>query len=141
LFERSTIFDVNPSATAPYQVPALQQLNRKIHSRPAHAEHLPEEFLRQGQGTQRGLYRVQANRSHCSALADLERSIAFYERHFGFKNYAQQTVTGGPRIAYLKLGDTVLELTHRSEGAMIGFHFYRKRAARGELAPGRLPWS
>jgi hypothetical protein len=38
------------------------------------------------------------------------QSIAFYERHFGFKNYAQQTVTGGPRIAYLKLGDTVLEM-------------------------------
>ena len=32
-------------------------------------------------------------------------------------------MTGGPRIAYLKLGDTVLELTHRSEGAMTGFHF------------------
>ena len=34
-----------------------------------------------------------------------------------------QAVTGGPRIAYLKLGDTVLELTHRSEGSMTGFHF------------------
>ena len=56
-------------------------------------------------------------------VADLEQSIAFYERHFGFKNYAQQTVTGGPRIAYLKLGDTVLELTHHSEEAMTGFHF------------------
>jgi lactoylglutathione lyase len=56
-------------------------------------------------------------------VADLERSVAFYERHFGFQNYAQQTVTGGPRIAYLKLGDTVLEFTHRSEGAMTGFHF------------------
>jgi lactoylglutathione lyase len=57
-------------------------------------------------------------------VADLERSVAFYERHFGFRNYAQQTVPGGgPRIAYLKLGDTVLELTHRSEGAMTGFHF------------------
>lgn len=49
--------------------------------------------------------------------------MAFYERHFGFNNYAQQTVPGGLRIAYLKLGDTVLELTHRSEGAMTGFHF------------------
>ena len=47
-------------------------------------------------------------------VADLERSVAFYEHHFGFRNYSQQTVTGGPRIAYLKLGDTVLELTHRS---------------------------
>jgi lactoylglutathione lyase len=56
-------------------------------------------------------------------VADLERSVAFYERHFGFKNYFEQSVPAGPRIAYLKLGDTVLELTHRSEGAMTGFHF------------------
>jgi lactoylglutathione lyase len=56
-------------------------------------------------------------------VADLDRSIAFYETHFGFENYFVQTVTGGPRIAYLKLGDTVLELTHRSDGSMTGFHF------------------
>jgi len=73
-------------------------------------------------------------------VADLERSTAFYERHFGFKNYAQQTATGGPRIAYLKLGDTVLELTHRSEGAMTGFHFCLETDNfDAELAPGRLP--
>jgi lactoylglutathione lyase len=59
-------------------------------------------------------------------VADLERSVAFYERHFGFKNYFEQSVPAGPRIAYLKLGDTVLELTHRSEGAMTGFHFCRE---------------
>jgi len=35
----------------------------------------------------------------------------------------RQAVPNGPRIAYLKLGDTVLELTHRSDGAMSGFHF------------------
>ena len=29
----------------------------------------------------------------------------------------------GLQIAYLKLGDTVLELTHKSDGAMSGFHF------------------
>jgi len=56
-------------------------------------------------------------------VADLTRSIAFYERHFGFKNYFQHAVAGGMQIAYLKLGDTVLELTHHSEGAMKGFHF------------------
>ena len=56
-------------------------------------------------------------------VSDLERSVAFYESHFGFKNYFQQTVAGGMRIAYLKLGDTVLELTHRSDGSMSGFHF------------------
>jgi lactoylglutathione lyase len=27
------------------------------------------------------------------------------------------------QIAYLKLADTVLELTHKSDGAMTGFHF------------------
>jgi catechol 2,3-dioxygenase-like lactoylglutathione lyase family enzyme len=40
-------------------------------------------------------------------VADLARSVAFYVRHFGFKNYAQQTGTGGPRIAHLKLGAAV----------------------------------
>ena len=56
-------------------------------------------------------------------VKDLERSVAFYERHFGFKKYFQHPGSGGLQIAYLKLGDTVLELTHRSDGAMLGFHF------------------
>ena len=53
---------------------------------------------------------------------NLERSASFYERHFGFNNYFQQAVSGGPRIAYLKLGGTVLELTERPE-KISGFHF------------------
>ena len=56
-------------------------------------------------------------------VSDLARSVAFYEKHFGFKHYFRQTATGGLQIAYLKLGDTVLELTHHSDGAMKGFHF------------------
>ena len=56
-------------------------------------------------------------------VADLDRSVAFYERHFGFKHYFRQTGAGGLQIGYLKLGDTVLELTHHSDGAMAGFHF------------------
>ena len=56
-------------------------------------------------------------------VADLERSIAFYERHFGFKNYFQHTAGGGLAIAYLRLADSILELTHKSDGAMSGFHF------------------
>jgi lactoylglutathione lyase len=56
-------------------------------------------------------------------VTDLDRSVAFYERHFGFKDYFQHTVPAGPRIAYLKLGDTVLELTQHSDGSMAGFHF------------------
>jgi len=56
-------------------------------------------------------------------VSDLNRSVAFYERHFGFKHYFQQTASGGLQIAYLRLGDTVLELTHHSDGEMKGFHF------------------
>ena len=56
-------------------------------------------------------------------VADLDRSVAFYERHFGFKLYFRQTGSGGLQIGYLKLADSVLELTHHSDGAMAGFHF------------------
>lgn len=56
-------------------------------------------------------------------VADLDRSISFYERHFGFKNYFQHAVPNGPRIAYLRLGDTVLELTQHRGSSMSGFHF------------------
>ncbi len=56
-------------------------------------------------------------------VADLDRSVNFYEKHFGFKHYFQHAAGSGAQIAYLKLGDTVLELTHHSDGAMAGFHF------------------
>jgi lactoylglutathione lyase len=56
-------------------------------------------------------------------VENLELSVAFYEGHFGFENYFQHAVSGGPRIAYLKLGDTVLELTERSDGEIKGCHF------------------
>jgi lactoylglutathione lyase len=56
-------------------------------------------------------------------VADLNRSVAFYEKHFGFQKYFQHAATGGMQIAYLKLNDTVLELTHKSDGPMTGFHF------------------
>jgi lactoylglutathione lyase len=56
-------------------------------------------------------------------VTDLDHSVAFYEEHFGFKKYFQHAATGGLQIAYLKLGDTVLELTHKTDGAMLGFHF------------------
>ncbi len=56
-------------------------------------------------------------------VADLDKSIAFYESHFGCENYYQHLTGRGTRIAYLKLGDTVLELVDRSDGPMTGFHF------------------
>jgi lactoylglutathione lyase len=56
-------------------------------------------------------------------VSDLERSVKFYERHFGFKDYFRQVAGGGLQIAYLKLADTVLELTHHPGESMSGFHF------------------
>lgn len=56
-------------------------------------------------------------------VRDLERSVTFYQSHFGFKSHFRHAVGGGMQIAYLKLGDTVLELVHRSDGSMSGFHF------------------
>ncbi len=56
-------------------------------------------------------------------VGDLEKSRDFYRRNFGFEHYFEHEGGGGQRIAYLRLGGTVLELTHRSEGAMVGFHF------------------
>jgi len=56
-------------------------------------------------------------------VSDLDRSVQFYEHHFGFKHYFQHAAGTGLQIAYLKLGDTVLELTHHTDGAMMGFHF------------------
>jgi len=56
-------------------------------------------------------------------VADLGRSVEFYQCHFGFKHYFQHAASNGLQIAYLKLGDTVLELTHHTDGAMKGFHF------------------
>lgn len=56
-------------------------------------------------------------------VSDLERSVGFYERHFGFEDYFRQVASGGLQIAYLKLADTVLELTHHPGETMSGFHF------------------
>ena len=56
-------------------------------------------------------------------VTDLDGSVKFYEQHFGFRHYFQHAAGSGLQIAYLKLGDTVLELTHHFDGAMTGFHF------------------
>ena len=56
-------------------------------------------------------------------VKDLDGSVKFYEQHFGFRHYFQHAAGSGLQIAYLKLGDTVLELTHHFDGAMTGFHF------------------
>ncbi len=56
-------------------------------------------------------------------VGDLDKSCEFYRRNFGFEPYFEHLGGGGQRIAYLRLGGTVLELTQRPDGAMAGFHF------------------
>ena len=56
-------------------------------------------------------------------VSDLRTSVAFYETHFGFKTYFEHQTPTGLDIAYLRLGDTVLELTGRADPPLNGFHF------------------
>ena len=56
-------------------------------------------------------------------VADIERSIAFYEEYFDCKLYYQHLTGDGKKIAYLRSGDTVLELVNRDARGMNGFHF------------------
>lgn len=56
-------------------------------------------------------------------VSNLEASAAFYQKHFGFERYNDYTTPTGLKIAYLKLGGTVLELVGESRGKMNGFHF------------------
>ena len=56
-------------------------------------------------------------------VTDIDRSVAFYGEHFGCELYNEQVVADGMRIAYLRSGDTILELVHCGSGKMNGFHF------------------
>ena len=56
-------------------------------------------------------------------VADIDRSISFYTNHFGCEKYYEHTAAPGFRIAYLKIGDSVLELVNSPEEKMSGFHF------------------
>ena len=56
-------------------------------------------------------------------VADIDRSVAFYEEPFGCKPYYEQLTGDGLKIVYLRAGDTVLELVNRDSGGMKGFHF------------------
>ena len=56
-------------------------------------------------------------------VRDVDASVAFYEGHFGFKTYFRGPTPRGIDIAYLKLGDTVLELTGAPDKQTSGYHF------------------
>ena len=57
-------------------------------------------------------------------VPDVEQAAAFYQSRFGFERYFSHAGSRGAPIAYLRLGDSVLELTQRpSAEPMSGFHF------------------
>ncbi|MBK19701.1 MAG: glyoxalase [Rhodospirillaceae bacterium] len=56
-------------------------------------------------------------------VTDLDRSVAFYQDIFNCELYSEHVVRDGMRIAYLRSGNTVLELVHCGTGKMDGFHF------------------
>lgn len=56
-------------------------------------------------------------------VKDVDASVRFYESLFGFQTYFRGPTPTGIDIAYLKLGDTVLELTGHADATTGGFHF------------------
>ena len=56
-------------------------------------------------------------------VANIEVSKNFYETHFGFETYFEHETPTGIPIAYLRLKDTVLELTGMEDAPVNGFHF------------------
>ncbi len=61
-------------------------------------------------------------------VKDMDKSVNFYEEYLGFKKYYEHgvPVPTVQKIAYMKLGDTILELIHMPGGsgsADQGFHF------------------
>ena len=56
-------------------------------------------------------------------VANIEVSKNFYETHFGFETYFEHETPTGVPIAYLRLMDTVLELTGMEDAPIKGFHF------------------
>ena len=56
-------------------------------------------------------------------VANIEVSKNFYESHFGFETYFEHETPTGIPIAYLRLKDTVLELTGMEDAPVNGFHF------------------
>ena len=56
-------------------------------------------------------------------VADIDHSIDFYANNFGCDKYFEHTAGPGFRIAYLKMGDTILELVNSPGEKISGFHF------------------
>ncbi len=55
--------------------------------------------------------------------SDTPRSVAFYQDNFGFEKISQHDRDDGTGVnAFLRLGDTLLEMTSRPGQTMSGFH-------------------
>ena len=56
-------------------------------------------------------------------VRDINKSKQFYKKHFGFQIYFEHETPNKIPIAYLRLHDTVLELTGIKDLPVKGFHF------------------
>lgn len=54
--------------------------------------------------------------------SNTERSVAFYVDNFGFEKMSQHDRADGGTNTFLRLGDTLLEMTSRPGQTMSGFH-------------------
>lgn len=55
--------------------------------------------------------------------SDTPRSVAFYVDNFGFEQISQHDRDDGTGVnAFLRLGDTLIEMTSRADQTMSGFH-------------------
>lgn len=54
--------------------------------------------------------------------SDTARSVAFYVDNFGFEKTSEHDRADGGINAFLRLGDTLLEMTSRPGQTMSGFH-------------------
>ena len=74
-------------------------------------------------------------------VSNLQNSIDFYSRHFGFRHYFDQKTPTGLKIGYLKLGSTVLELVgkkvRKRDGRLPLLSNHRRLRLRGFDIEGR----
>lgn len=56
-------------------------------------------------------------------VTDLSKSVDFYISNFEFTKHFDNTTPNGIRIAYMMLGDTILELAQELNDGFHGFHF------------------
>ena len=56
-------------------------------------------------------------------VCNSEKTVQFYQTIFGFQVYFESTTKSGHHIIYMKLGDTILEISQQKETVHRGYHF------------------